>query len=679
MQGFLMVSPLWNWNLTPEVDDSLTYVLKSRQMEECFTQNCPALQDLRQQFFVPTTDPEITRQRRLALSRVFPVYHPLFSVLLVGLSKLGMSLMEAYRFLWSLAPVIFGLAFAYFLTTLFGPAPAGIALILLAFKVLPDTGLHHLVPSNLTMALAVVLWARIISRRGWAPWSLLLGSLILITMHIVGVIYAAMAGLLALSLAEEKDRKRLWIAALAVTACIVVVLLMAHFIKKPALVLPRLFPYGDHPFQLWLEGVGQNFLQVFTENVKLEGGLWGYLPLFLGALALGFWTLAPNRRRVASRLVLINGVCLAGLVLYVSDHPADLFFRVWIPLVVLLFGLVGQAFWYMFELSLDFRRQRQDAPPEGGRFDLKHFWPVIVLFVLVGYCGHMIFRGAEQVYIVSQHLRKQQPLALSPAQPELLLAHARPGDRVLYNSIILMPYYLIHGALRLGAVYYHPAYQSSSFYADWLKRPNLRFAVAYNPTVFHPSFQGRDEHRWWVTRPEFHWSPLSKPRRHHPVAREGKIPADNYRWLDLKVMTRDFPKTLRVNLKNPGRRGVLIVVPLNQAGEPLEGHRQEAKVPAGWSGWLPVDLKAMPPVSAFRLIFPRGQDDYLLKGITFGTDRLHWPWAQKTQVTFYPRSGETEPFSVSFDPADLLPPSLRGRHITVLDDWGSSVLLQLGS
>ena len=50
MQVFLTVSPLWNWNLTPEVDDSLTYVLKSRQMEECFTQNCPALQDLRQQF-----------------------------------------------------------------------------------------------------------------------------------------------------------------------------------------------------------------------------------------------------------------------------------------------------------------------------------------------------------------------------------------------------------------------------------------------------------------------------------------------------------------------------------------------------------------------------------------------------------------------------------------------------
>ncbi|MFW6127404.1 MAG: hypothetical protein ACOC6K_04250, partial [Thermodesulfobacteriota bacterium] len=31
-QGYLTVSPLRNWNLTPEVDDGLTYVLKTRQM-----------------------------------------------------------------------------------------------------------------------------------------------------------------------------------------------------------------------------------------------------------------------------------------------------------------------------------------------------------------------------------------------------------------------------------------------------------------------------------------------------------------------------------------------------------------------------------------------------------------------------------------------------------------------
>ena len=49
VQGALMNLPLANWSLTPELDDSLTYVLKTRQMQECWWQTCPALDDLRQQ------------------------------------------------------------------------------------------------------------------------------------------------------------------------------------------------------------------------------------------------------------------------------------------------------------------------------------------------------------------------------------------------------------------------------------------------------------------------------------------------------------------------------------------------------------------------------------------------------------------------------------------------------
>ena len=49
VQGALMNLPLANWSLLPELDDSLTYALKTRQMQECWFQPCPALDDLRQQ------------------------------------------------------------------------------------------------------------------------------------------------------------------------------------------------------------------------------------------------------------------------------------------------------------------------------------------------------------------------------------------------------------------------------------------------------------------------------------------------------------------------------------------------------------------------------------------------------------------------------------------------------
>ena len=159
-------------------------------------------------YSAPASDPAAARQLDLARSRLFPIYHPLFSLILLGLTKTGLGLMAAYQLLWRLAPLIFGLAFAYLLTKLTEPAAAGIALALLAFKIFPDTGLHHLVPSNLTMAGAVVVWARIISRQGWAPWTLGLSSLLLPAMHPVGVLYTCVSMGLALSLARAPEPEK---------------------------------------------------------------------------------------------------------------------------------------------------------------------------------------------------------------------------------------------------------------------------------------------------------------------------------------------------------------------------------------------------------------------------------------------------------------------------------------
>jgi hypothetical protein len=682
VQGYLTVSPLRNWTLTPEVDDTLTYVLKSQQMRECFQQNCPALNDLRDQLFGKSGEhvsPEAFNHRVLTAARVFPVYHPLFSALLIGISNLGMhgSLMEAYRFLWYLAPLIFGLAFAYWLATIFNPAVAGVALILLAFKVFPDTGLHHLVPSNFTMALAVVLWARIISCRGWAPWSLFLGSLVLVTMHLIGVIYAGMAVLLALGLAGKEERKRLLVAVGAVVACIVVVLLVAKFIKRPDFVLPPLLPSGTHPLLRILRGTAQNALQVIVDNVRLSEGLWGAPAIFCGAVVLGLGTLGPFSRRVVGITFLIYGLVLGLFMFYTSSHPADILFRLWIPLVVLLFGLVGQAICFAINLTKAWWRQRQQASRDDGSFDLRRFWPLILLAVLVGYSFQMISRGAEQVQVMATYLREKEPLALYPSQPKDLLAHAHAGDLVLYTSFIVMDYYLINGALRLGAVYYNPILQGTRTTSQWLSRPNLRFAAAFNPLVYHPSYDGKDEAYWWPSMPDFRYSPLSRPQGHEPLALEGKLPATRFRWLDIKAATKDVPKTLRLKIDNPQGARVMEIAPLDKEGKPLDRYRQMLNIPAHHSGWLTVDLARIPAEAPLRLIFPYDSDKLTIGGLTFGEDRLHWPWSQKALLSFQPRHDGTGPITVSFDPAALLPEQLRGRQITVMDDRGSSVLLGL--
>lgn len=677
VQGYLLISPLRHWTLVPETDDTLTYVLKSRQMQECFHQNCPALVDLKQQFTTPLGDPGAAREQALASSRVFPVYHPLFSLLLIAISQLGLSLMEAYRLLWCLAPGIFGLALAVFLISLVGPGPAAVALLLLAFKVFPDTGLHHLVPSNFTMALAVVLWARLIARRGRAPWCLFLGSLVLIGFHLVGFIYAAVAVLLALSLAAPEDRRRLLLPVMGVAAGSLAYLWVPPLFGGPAWAVPPLLPRGERPLQLWLLGVGQNLAQVVVDNVRLAGGLWGSLPLFLGALVLGWVTLPRLRRPAVNRMLAIYGLVLGALVFYVSYHPADVLFRVWIPPVVVLFGLVGQGFWYALEAFGAWWQKERQGGEKDSPLTLARLWPALLLALMLGYVTDMVIKGGEQVGTMARYLRERQPLALFPEQPELLLSRARPGDRVLYTSIIALDYYLIHGALKLGAVYYHPTFKNSVIEKDWLTRPELRFVVAFQPTVYHPSFEGVSETSWWITQPEFRFSPLSRRRQHGPAAREGKIPAALYRNLTIKVGSGFLPKALRLFLENPKDRGLLEIVPLDPGGAPLRDRRREIQVPARFQGWLTADLNPLPPGATLMIGFPRETDRFSLGGLTFGESQRRWPWAQKAQLTFHPREGGSPPFTVSFDPRDLLPEPLRTRSVTVLDDQGSTVLLEL--
>ncbi len=680
VQGVLTISPLANWDLFPEPDDGLTYVLKTKQMEECFRQDCPALNDLRQQLLVPAADPQATRQQFLAASKIFPVYHPLFSLIMLVLAKFGLSLMAAYRLLWCLGPLIFASAFAYLLAALFGLPVAGLSLALLAFKVFPDTGLHHVVPSNLTMALAVVVWARLITRRGDAPVTLVIGSLALVAMHPIGRLYSLMAAGLALWLAglPGRVRPRLWAAALAAGLIVALAFVIPELVTRPMLKIfnPAVAPQGGSLLLGILKGAAQSLEQIVVDLIRLELGLFGLMPFFCGAVILGLVALPPERRPAVLKFLGINLLFLAAIFFYVSSHPADVFFRMWIPLVVVLFGLVGQGLWYALGQTRCWLEQRRQEPETALSSGFPGAWPPVLLAVLLGYVLHMMVMGGEQVYTTARFVRERQPLTFSPAQVELLLSQARPEDRVLYTSYIIMPYYFIHGAMRQGAVYYQPAFRGLAVENTWLNRPDLRFAVAYNPLVYHPSFEGVEEHRWWITSPDFHYSPLNNPRRHGPLAKEGKIAAAEFLGLDVAFQDREISGPLRVLIDNPSQASEIAWASVDQEGK-LLAPRLTAPIPAGWSGWLELSLKELPRTGTYRLLFPLGNPRYAVGGLTSSQERLLWPWARKAKVTLLPRSAGSGAITVSFDPADLLPAPLRHRPVRVLDDHGSSVLLRL--
>jgi hypothetical protein len=335
---------------------------------------------------------------------------------------------------------------------------------------------------------------------------------------------------------------------------------------------------------------------------------------------------------------------------------------------------VGKCACFATEKSLAFFKDYLRDPGRTSEFSIQNAWPILILALVSGYSFEMVLSGSEHIYATQKYMQNRMAYHFDPSQTDLLLSEAETGDRVLYTSTMIMASYFIHGAMQLGAVYYHPVFKRTNIASEWLQREDLRFAVSYNPIVYHPSLEGLDEKNRNITGPEFHFSPLNNPRKYGPISREGFIPAADFKWIQVNVKESDFPKRLRILIRNPGESSRVNLVPVKDNGVPFW---QSKAIPAQWTGWIELDINPSTRSRQFRIILPKGYPQFSIGGIVFGKDKNHWPWAQKAVLTLLAKEPDTGKIILIFDPVFILPPPLNKRKITVLNDRGSSVLFRI--
>jgi hypothetical protein len=668
--GFI-AGPLWTRAMLPEVDDTYAYLVKTAEMEQCFLQNCPALEDLREQIPKHPSDKEIAWQKSLLEGRIFMIFHPLFSAILIALKQFLPDLATAYKVLWTSGPAFFGLAFAYWLFVLWGPGPAGVALLLLSTKVFPSNGIHYVVPSCLAVGIGLLSWGRIISRNGHAPWSLLIGSLLMILTHPMGRVFAVIGIVISWVLSGCPMSVRRTIPHIIASLMVAAAFVAPKIIQRPHLDL-TIEGGGSWPAEF-----ANSILQVMVEIVRFEVPLFGSLCLFVGAAVYGYLVAPPDSRRRV-RVVAIAFVVFSAISLFYihPDHPADVFLRLWIPLIVLLFGAVGNAVWCSMRQTVSFIRNACEnelsiKEPAAG-------WQVVVFAVLATFSFQMMLFGAEGFAATADYMKNRQALFLDPAQPAVMMSRAKPGDRVVYdNVLVVMPFYFVHGAMKLGAVYY-PVLKDSFERKKWLERPDVRFAVMYNPIVSLPGFQDTKEDEWWTSTPEYRFSPLSTPRKDRQVGREGKISAASLKSMEIRVADT-ATRSLSVSIENDCDTPAWIsVTPVDNSGQTLENLSKKLEVPERWSGWLDTGATVDKQIKTLRITF-HPLSRFLIGGLRFGENGLHWPWAQGARLTLVPKAADSTPIVIGYTPEELLPPPLNARKATVLHDSGSTVLLEVGS
>ena len=259
----------------------------------------------------------------------------------------------------------------------------------------------------------------------------------------------------------------------------------------------------------------------------------------------------------------------------------------------------------------------------------------------------------------------------------MLLDESEHRDRVLYDSVSLMSFYFVHGALDRGAVFY-PAVKGTNRESEWLSGPDLRFVIRYNPLVQTPQLEHVDEEKWWRSFPQLRYSLLHKERGQRTLSVEGRIPLQEFSSITIEPKQSFSSGPLRLLMENPGSRESLDILPLYEQQQSNHGADCiPLEIPARWSGWIPVDISRFTDAKGFRISSPAHEGRCSIAGISFGSTSLHWPWAEKCTMKLVPSDSKRSPEVVSFDSARLVPASLRKKGITILDDAGSSVLVRL--
>jgi hypothetical protein len=497
---------------------------------------------------------------------------------------------------WSLAlteivgVVVMTAAFSAFLCTLVGRGPAGVGMLLLAFAILPNQGIFSFIPSTMALSLAMLLWVYLLRRRerANAP-AVLCAATCISAVHPVGPIYVcvgigiygAVLGLRAFFL----QRRPLYVsgAAIAGIGCSLVFYAMSPTSGTAA---PKML--GNVSI---VAGLSTNLASIgpfMLDPVLRKNGM--LVLLTACALCLG------GRRFVGGtvgRIALVLG-CALGISLAhaLPGYPAELFSRIFVPVVVVAAGVAGRFATEQFEQAR-YRKVR---------------WTLAVLGICltgvlwVDYFFHTMNLRPE----VIRDARVRDQIARLPTQTTFLYGEAN----ISVLSVLLLGGQQ-HGALVLHMLGDTPA--AEALLRE--RRPDV--VVLPNFRQLNSLSTGR--------------SKRLTPRRHGFY-----LPA--VASIVLRLSRGTSGRDLHLFISNDGEPFLLpYQIVRVHGGIPISTAMQ---IPGRYAGWLAVQTLELADGAA--LTFLPNNHPAWIEGVSVGPPRPHvmWPWDAGVGVEYQMQNGK---------------------------------------
>lgn len=603
--------------------DSWFYIAKGEQLLSCPLQDCPALNDLLEQGSAGSSVDETadTEQRKL-LQRVHYMYHAAHSVSLAILNSVGVDWETALNALSLTGAALIIAGLTGLLYALWGAGPAGLGLLFLTLEVFPGYhGLHWVVPSNVALGLGICCWAAVLLRPRWLDAVFPAAILVLVWMHPTGRAYGALALALYFFVMSWREKRAWTVLTLAGLAWATPGLAALAFPGPTFSGGAFLVPDG---WNYW-QGVRENSVSALEQVAERFGNPAGLM--ILAGAATGLILTPPARRRSVWLMAgLLFGMVAASIFHTLPGYPAELFRRLWVPLMVMIIGSFSYAAWITFTHAWKALRSGQSM----HKTACSGIAALVVVFVFT----HQIQIGVPAVIGKAAHMVLWGTMPLDTSQPERILQTADPGKRILYMNELPLYLYLAHGGTAYGSIYY-PAIKGTDQEERWLREGHgIDIAASSIPEFF-----GK------VLLPE---SSRIEIAFDVPVERDAvQLRVDNPLSGNIALQIEGFqPVTVAAKW-----RGWVTLFPERNGG-PLD--RLSIDVQKGGYGWI----------SGIRV------EDGAVTA---------WPWHHGMTIRELKPAGsdsDTEPvIEARFSPEDMLPESCRA--LDIVDDTGAIVVMRV--
>ncbi len=612
-----------------EADDNFTRIFHSIRITNCFTQNCPALQSLRNQFnsFPGNSATEDYDLWDLWV-RASTVSEPWPNLLERGMHRLGLSYVDSFNLLTSFYPLLVMSAMGYWLWVSFGPGPAAVALTLLSVM---DIDLLLIKPNEFVLGLALITWAYIRQRGASSARFLFFMIFIMSGWHMIGKMWSVVSLLIYWWFARRPltNSEKKWLIGSLV---LILLFFLLPLLSVSGSGVPTLDGITKHsPLELF-----SFHLPVIIERFR-STIIFFKNPMFIVILlGIGLLSLSKNERyETLFWMLLLVMLLLASLIDFQPVHPGHLLKRIWVMFIILLTGIFSYGIYHWANRLQRMTTEVWQIANNDSESTRTIFTWVLILGFSLSLVDQLVFQITTSLKSTPHFInrfRTQHNFALGPAQPRLLYTGSTPCKNVLYTDITLAMYYLAYGGYDCGA-FRHSFNQKSS---AWLnKQANISHLVT--------------------------WNPINKDYGNLPISQQRPITI----YFDDKPKDGDW----KIGLLNSGSAPV--TVQLRQAGGKLV---LDKELPAGWNGWWNPGSVAQ-FASQTLVLAPLDHGKLLLTGMRVGDSGLpglRWPWDQGIKLSVTDAKAEGGIRFFNFSSSGLWPDS--NKIITVLDDSGSSVL-----